>query len=216
MILLKTFLTWLWALVPLFSLGGLTPVVMAHAAARKRSLLQAASVPVYVAGVVALLAFSDEDAPAWQETLFVIALGVNMLVGTAHAIMIRSWTFSGGASSLRDEQKLAVSAHLETAKAREAARGLVLSQPTLARELLIGRPDVPGRTYPDGGLIDINHVAAETLASHLGVSLDLARRVVEIRDMAGGFASYEELSYYLGEDKAFIGHVDRLVYVPRA
>ena len=49
------------------------------------------------------------------------------------------------------------------------ARRLQQDNPVLAQELKIGRPDLP-RGYDDGGLVDVNHVPAAILASHLGLT----------------------------------------------
>jgi hypothetical protein len=65
----------------------------------------------------------------------------------------------------------------------------------LPGELKIGRPDLP-RSYDDGGLIDVNHVPAGVLVSHLGLARAEAAEVVAARDRLGRFASADELSAY--------------------
>jgi hypothetical protein len=50
-------------------------------------------------------------------------------------------------------------------KLRDRARQIVSQNPELARELMIGRPDLP-RTYDDGGLIDANYAPVEVLVRH--------------------------------------------------
>ena len=57
---------------------------------------------------------------------------------------------------------------------------------------MIGRPDLT-RQYYDGGLVDVNHVPEAVLVSHLGLTPDQARTVVEARDHLAGFASAAEL-----------------------
>jgi hypothetical protein len=47
----------------------------------------------------------------------------------------------------------------------------------LARELGIGRPDLP-RQMDDGGLIDLNHVPVSVMAGLLGLSEADAAKVV--------------------------------------
>jgi hypothetical protein len=47
--------------------------------------------------------------------------------------------------------------------------GLAASNPALARELTIGRPDL-ARDYDDGGLADVNHVPGRMLAAGLGLA----------------------------------------------
>jgi hypothetical protein len=78
---------------------------------------------------------------------------------------------------------------------REEARELALANPILARELCIGRPDVP-RQYDDGGLVDVNHVPAGILTSALDLTAQEATAVAEARTQIGKFTSPEELSVY--------------------
>jgi hypothetical protein len=73
-------------------------------------------------------------------------------------------------------------------QAREQAQDVVL-----ARELCIGRPDLP-RHYDDGGLIDINHVAPTALTMLSGVTPEIAERIATLREQVGGFSSAEELA----------------------
>lgn len=73
-------------------------------------------------------------------------------------------------------------------QAREHARDVVL-----ARDLRIGRPDLP-RLYDDGGLIDFNHVPAHVMTSVTGITPELAEHIVQVRSQVIGFSSAEELS----------------------
>ncbi len=65
----------------------------------------------------------------------------------------------------------------------------------LARELRIGRPDLP-REYDDGGLVDLNNVSPEVLVSSLGLTAPEVTGVMAARQQLGGFSSAEELSAY--------------------
>jgi hypothetical protein len=78
---------------------------------------------------------------------------------------------------------------------RNEARELARVNPILARELRIGRPDVP-RQYDDGGLVDVNQVPVGILTSALDLTPQEARAVVEARAQIGRFTSPEELSVY--------------------
>ena len=78
---------------------------------------------------------------------------------------------------------------------RHRARELVQASQVLARELRIGRPDLP-RDYDDGGLVDVNHVPGDLLASSLGLTPQEAAAVIAARDQLGRFTSAEELSAY--------------------
>jgi len=73
-------------------------------------------------------------------------------------------------------------------QARQHARDFVL-----ARDLRIGRPDLP-RQYDDGGLIDMNHAPAGVMTAISGITPDLANHIVQIRSKVHSFTSAEELS----------------------
>ena len=77
-------------------------------------------------------------------------------------------------------------------KLRQAAREQAEQDPALARDLRIGRPDLP-REYDDGGLIDINHVPPPALTVLSGVTTEIAERIVANREHAGLFTSAEDL-----------------------
>src|SRR4029077_1573067 len=80
-------------------------------------------------------------------------------------------------------------------KRRTDARELARVNPELARELRIGRPDLP-REYDDGGLIDVNHVPPDVLAAQLDLAPDEVAALVAARTELGRFSSPEELSIY--------------------
>jgi hypothetical protein len=80
---------------------------------------------------------------------------------------------------------------------RQQARELARGDPTLARELCVGRPDLP-RHYDDGGLVDVNHASAEALAQLPGITRELAERIERVRTHLGPFTSAEELSATAG------------------
>jgi hypothetical protein len=98
---------------------------------------------------------------------------------------------------------------------RQAARAILRDDPPLAAELRIGRPDL-GRTYDDGGLIDINHVPAAVLTAELELAATVAAVVVSERERLGGFGSAEELLVYCpGLTPGRLALIaDRLVFVP--
>jgi DNA uptake protein ComE-like DNA-binding protein len=97
---------------------------------------------------------------------------------------------------------------------REQARALAHSDPTLAKEIGIGRPDLRGAT--DAGLVDFNHASAAALANVPGVGAALARRIVETRAQIGGFSSVEELSEELDLDGELVEHIrDQAIFVAR-
>ncbi|QIY66423.1 MULTISPECIES: hypothetical protein [unclassified Streptomyces] len=79
---------------------------------------------------------------------------------------------------------------------RDEGRRIALENPRLALELGIGDPDRHAG-FDDGGLIDINGVAAETLSRAFRLSADAASRIVGARARVGGaFTSVEEIVLY--------------------
>ncbi|MDN3352971.1 helix-hairpin-helix domain-containing protein [Actinomadura sp. DC4] len=75
---------------------------------------------------------------------------------------------------------------------RRQAREQAAEDPALARELRIGRPDLP-RQYDDGGLIDFNHAPGPALTVLSGITREVAERIVSMREHVGSFSSAEEL-----------------------
>lgn len=187
--------SWLWALVPLLTLGFGTAAIMAHAAVKRKSLLQGAAMPVYLAGLAIVLAV-DPDHGSRQEFIHGVGMTVNMGLGFVHAVAIRSWVFPrpGDPDRLETRQRTAIQARRAAAEARKKARALMADDPALARDLGIGRPDLPGREYPDGGLIDVNTVDADTLVTHGRFPRDWAAKIVARRAEVGGFDSVEDLA----------------------
>ena len=111
----------------------------------------------------------------------------------------------------------AVAAAARRVARRQEARGLLTANPALAWELRIGRPDISGRQYDDGGLVDINHVPADWIAYALQLPPALATEIVAARsDRPGGFTTADELIVYCDhvtpEMLAMIG--DLLVFRP--
>jgi DNA uptake protein ComE-like DNA-binding protein len=92
------------------------------------------------------------------------------------------------------------------AKARIERRAegwhLLASQPALARELGVGRPDVSGAD--DYGLVDVNHVPAAVLTRLPGITEDLAARIVAERAPVGGFSSADDLGVVLDLPAAIV------------
>ncbi len=106
---------------------------------------------------------------------------------------------------------------LEAAEARierrAQGRHLLTSQPALAHELGVGRPDVPGAD--DYGLVDVNHCPAAALTRLPGVTEDLANRIVSQRAQAGGFSSVEDLGVLLDLPPATVDGIrDTAVFLP--
>ena len=100
-----------------------------------------------------------------------------------------------GPRSLEERNRETVAEAKSRIERRKDARRLATSNPSLARELKIGRPDLP-RDYDDGGLVDVNHVPGPALAAQLGLAPAEVTDVLAARDRLGRFASADELGAY--------------------
>ena len=106
-------------------------------------------------------------------------------------------------------------AAIEQARAkRRAARDLAQRDPLMARDLRIGRPDLP-RQYDDGGLVDLNSAPVQVIAQACELPLDVAQTIAEVRTGFGRFSSVDEAVVYakLNEDAADIMK-DRAIVIP--
>lgn len=101
----------------------------------------------------------------------------------------------GALMTPEQSNRLAVEQAHARIRRRQEARKLAMEDPLTARELLIGRTDVPPaqRPYDDGGLIDVNTVPASEL-TRFGISLQDAERIVRLRAETGGFSSAEDMA----------------------
>ncbi|HEY6737371.1 MAG TPA: helix-hairpin-helix domain-containing protein [Actinopolymorphaceae bacterium] len=214
--------SWLWALIPLWTIGVGTAPAMVWAALHKRSRLQAGWSVVYVLAIIAAFATTGSAPGSIERAVLLTSMAVNGFVGLGHALVIRQWAFDlepddeDRPSELLARQQAALELERERARARAAARALADEDPVQACLLRIGRIDLPERTFPDGGLIDVNNVPAPALAKALDISFELAHRIVAARDRAGGFTSVDELSV-LAElpPNLLYANTDQLIFLPR-
>lgn len=97
---------------------------------------------------------------------------------------------------------------------RRRALALARENPSLAREMGIGRPDKHGTV--DFGLVDLNNASVGALEKLPGIDDRLATRIAEVRAQIGGFTSLEDLGAELDLDGDIVeGLRDRVVCLPR-
>lgn len=105
----------------------------------------------------------------------------------------------------------AVDAALRARGRRAAARRLAERDPGLARDLRIGRPDLPS-AYDDGGLVDVNSAPVDVLVTGLGLTQAEAEQVLRVREHLAGFRSPDDLVALAGLDQRRVDRVaDRLL-----
>ncbi|MFA1539134.1 ComEA family DNA-binding protein [Actinomadura monticuli] len=202
-----------WAALPFLTLGYATPFTFAAAALWRRSLHLMVSTAAYL-GVFALAMFllPDIGKDDGTERTVGVLLFVLAVVGCGHAFLIRRRVFDPHGLSAVDNEAV-VERVKRRRLLREKARELAAADPGLAKELRIGRPDLP-RQYNDGGLVDVNHAPAEALTLLPGVTPELAAKIERVRGEAGGFMSAEELSAVAGLPPSLTGDLaDYAVFI---
>ena len=212
-----------WASVPVWSIGMLSFVPFFRRAIATRRARDWGSTLVYFAATIVEIVFvavaGDPSKPGGSNhTLGDLGGGLALLlmgVGGVHAWVAYRGTREFAAAAIsppRDSNRSIVAAATEAAKRRVEGRHIAETNPILARDLRIGRPDLP-RGFDDGGLIDVNHASAALLMQVLGWTADEAGKVVEARERAGGFQSVAELTAYAEIDPRRVDSVaDLLVF----
>lgn len=186
-----------WAALPFLTLGYATPFTFVAAALWRRTLHLLVASAAYL-GLFALLLVLMPDINKEDGTRRAVGVLLFLLavVGCAHAFIIRRRVFDPDGLSGVDNDAVVERVRRQRLL-RQKARELCASDPGLAKELRIGRPDLR-RQYRDGGLIDVNHAPVEALTLLPGITPELAARITQVRAETGGFVSAEELSAVAG------------------
>lgn len=187
-------------------------------------------VPIY-AGVkarvrswIALGAFWSAVAVAgWIVSATSTKHGHHVTSDVAGFLIILAWVGAAvtsfvirGAYERRIASPLLSAEEVAEARLRDRQKALQIAQtnPALAREMGVGRPDVRGAA--DAGLVDVNNAPASALMTLPGVGEPLATRIVEGRAEVGGFSSLEDLGIALDVPGDVIeGLRGRVVFLPR-
>ena len=187
---------WYYA-VTVFTGGILAAVPFWHAARRLNRPAVTRLALVYTGlGVLLMVLMSltpppNPDGTSGNPTLSTIG-GMTILavviVGCLQLRDLRREVYGVSTSTLAHP---AVAQALAARRRRAEARELRASDPALARQLGIGRPDLR-RGYDDGGLVDLNTAPASVVAQVCDIEVSHAEAVVGARPVAGG--SYLNLS----------------------
>jgi hypothetical protein len=214
---------WLW-MVPVFSMGLLAfvpPIVIATKARTRRGWWWAGGLAaVWLVGF-ALIGSEPDGSESATDTIGTtlyfgawIACVVYVLVmgpKVAWPPKVAYVPVGPPPPPPYDPNSAAVASVQAGRRRREEARELVRRDPQMARDLRIGRPDLP-RQYDDGGLVDVNSAPPEVLREALGLTADQATQVVEARRQLGRFEHAEDLVNLAGLEPGTYDHVrDRIV-----
>lgn len=198
-----------WALAPLVTLGFAASPCFIYAAFRLRSRLLGLAAAGYAAlSVLVVWGGGTNNENSWQANIGSVALVVLVGGSTGHAFALRRSLFLGG----RRKVESAIDRANERLRLRDDSRKIAETNPRLARELQIGRPDLRPE-HDDGGLIDVNHVPVEILSGIDAIGPDLAAQIVDARRQVGAFQSRDDLEVTVGIDPRVLdGIADALLF----
>lgn len=201
-------------LVTVVSLGLLAWVPFAHAASRLARRSTTLWAWTYAAGavlVVVLLAGAPVDARGeivgttgnLLASLGVLLMLAMIALGCVQQALLRRQVYYGqaarptalpaaGDTDHSPAADPAVAAVLTARARRDEARKLAAGDALMARELGIGRPDLP-RQYDDGGLVDLNGAPQTVIAEVCDVDTATAARIVAARTECGGFLAVDDV-----------------------
>jgi len=181
-----------WASMPIWSFSLLAFVPFLRIALARGRARDWAVFAGYLASTVIVIsaAASNNDAAGAVAGTMAIVVAVVAAVHAFVAFRPGSETVGGSAAS-----ELALTSARTRMRRRQQARELAASNPVLARELGVGRPDVP-HDYDDGGLVDVNHVPGEVLRQSLGLTAAESAAIITVREQLGRFSGPEELTAY--------------------
>lgn len=210
---------WLW-LAPLLSMGLLTPAspiaVAAKAGNRKVWGWAVAIIALWLIGFATVGSTDGEGATsdlgfAFYLTGWIGATVFALVVGPKVQWSPKVVYGMPPPPPPHDPNASAVAGVEAGRRKRHEARELLRRDPSMARDLRIGRPDLP-RQYDDGGLVDVNSAPVEVLQGALGLSPEQAARLVEARQHLTRFEHEDDLVGLAGLDPHTVDRVkDRIV-----
>ena len=201
--------TVLWGAVPVVSLGFLSFVPFLAYAVMQRRPRDWAVFAAYLAVTVALITVGGvvNSNSVWADVVALLGIALGICAAIHACILFRPGRAqpSRADAAWRRNQEMMQGARNRIER-RNHARQIVQTDPALARELRIGRPDLP-REYDDGGLVDVNRVPGAVLAAQLGLTQQEVTNVIAARDKLGRFTSADDLR---DQEALSPGRVDEL------
>lgn len=210
-------------LIPVISLSFLAWVPAAQAFWRARTAGWFITTALLAVASVTIVTGMAMDADGAVFGLLLIGAGVG---GVAAAGAGRKVVFSRpqptvgpvqtseGGLPVSGAADPAVTRVLENRERRRRAKEIVSSDPAMALELGIGRPDVPGG-FVDGGLVDLNNVTPAGMVEALGWDPAVAEAFVAGRDARRGYTSLTEIGALSGLDPAALEmDAERIIVLP--
>lgn len=204
-------------------LGFVPPIVIAAKARTRDTAVWAVAFTLTFAVGFIMVGLQPEDTDNFLTRLGVALVFLSGIGGAAYGAIVGArldWSGATGSAmppppAFLHPNDVAVAAVRASRQRRTDARALADRDPQMARELGIGRPDLP-RQYDDGGLVDMNGVPAETMVMELGINQTDADRIVEVRTYLGRFTQPSDLVVSAGMEQADFDRVrERIILLPR-
>ncbi|MFG1928459.1 BTAD domain-containing putative transcriptional regulator [Cryptosporangium sp. NPDC048952] len=176
------------------TLGHATFLVVGYYGLRRRNTWNIIAAVAYLLGTLGLWVWAailptdpETEVPLtpW-DWLLLPSLVVSPLVGAVHIFALEMFNLN---RMKQDDNAAEITNRMD----RERALQMVTHHPEMARELRIGRPDLP-RWFGDGGLIDVNGVPEYVLAQLPGMTLEQAGRIIADRTVRGPYTSVYDLT----------------------
>ena len=177
-----------WLLLVGLGLGFTTWIAFLNIGIRARRRAWLAWAAVYGAILVFWVVWDGSTPENSAATNIAPAIWmISWIGGTVHAAVIKS----KAAQRIRPPDNTRLEAARQRIERRAEGRRLAARDPRLARELGVGRPDLPGANA--FGLVDVNHASQKALCRLPGITPELGRRITEVRGSVGSFTSVEDL-----------------------
>lgn len=182
-----------WLLLVVLGVGFTTWAAFLYIGIRARRRAWLAWAAVYAVLVVVSGILDGQAHPSsTAASVAAIAMLIAWAGGTAHAAAIRK---DAGRRIRRPDSTAKLDAARQRIERRAEGRRLAASDRRLAREMGVGRPDLPGSD--DYGLVDVNHASQASLCRLPGITPEIAQRIANTRESVGFFESAEDLGISL-------------------
>jgi DNA uptake protein ComE-like DNA-binding protein len=201
-----------WLLLAVIPFGLTTWAAFVYIGIRARRPRWLAWAGVYAALLAAYLAIDSTAGKNNNNAAAAVGAFLAVLAwigGGVHAFAI-----SGDAARrIEARTDTALDAARLRIERRAEGRRLAARRPALAKEVGLGRPDIPGAD--DYGLVDVNHAAAAALTRMPGVTDEVAGRIADLREQVGGFSSVDDLGLVLDLPANLVDRIrDTAIFLP--
>lgn len=223
-------LSWIWALSPLTAVLGPAPTFAVVAVWKRSWRYAAVTAGCAAATITAYVLYRTGGTDSRHLSVPAAAIMYPLTIGSlVHALRTRRKLFTLPKADKRPRlapvddtpiplqpprpRQPALVRALEARELRHEARELLATDPALAAELGVGRPELR-RGFDDGGLVDVNHASGEAIDAVLGLERAHIAQIIDVREQLGGFSSVADLAVHTDIPPGLLDRLaERLVVV---